>query len=197
VYALDKAEVARLYDETRLLSRLVNDLHELAQAEAGHLALNRQPTQLAELVRSTAAAFGAAADAKGVTLNWQIPTDLPSVMADAARLTQVLHNLLDNALRHTPTGGAISLRAGCDAGEVWLDVQDSGEGIAAQDLPRVFDRFYRADPARSRASGGAGLGLAIVRAIVEAHGGRVSAASQGVPGQGSIFTLRLPVQTQA
>jgi signal transduction histidine kinase len=189
--------VARLYDETRLLSRLVNDLHELAQAEAGHLALNRQPTQLADLVQSTAAAFGAAADAKGVTLNWHIPADLPPVLADPARLTQVLHNLLDNALRHTPGGGSIALRAGCDAGEVWLDVHDSGEGIAARDLPRVFDRFYRADPARSRASGGAGLGLAIVRAIVEAHGGRVSAASQGVPGQGSTFTLRLPVQTQA
>jgi two-component system OmpR family sensor kinase/two-component system sensor histidine kinase BaeS len=197
VYALEKGEVARLYDETRLLSRLVNDLHELAQAEAGHLALNRQPTQLAELVGSTASAFGAAADAKGVTLNWHIPPDLPPVMADSARLTQVLHNLLDNALRHTPAGGGIALRAGCDAGEVWLEVQDSGDGIAARDLPHVFDRFYRADPARSRATGGAGLGLAIVRAIVEAHGGRVSAASQGVPGQGSTFTLRLPVETRA
>jgi two-component system OmpR family sensor kinase len=197
VYALDKAEVARLYDETRLLSRLVNDLHALAQAEAGHLALKRQPTQLAELVQSTAAAFGAAADAKGVTLNWQIPPDLPPVMADPARLTQVLHNLLANALRHTPAGGAIALRAGCDDGDVWLAVQDSGEGIAAEDLPHVFDRFYRADPARSRATGGAGLGLAIVRAIVEAHGGRVSATSQGLAGQGSTFTLRLPAETRA
>jgi signal transduction histidine kinase len=197
VYALDKAEVARLYDETRLLSRLVKDLHELAQAEAGHLALNRQPTQLAELVQSTATAFSAAAETKGVTLNWQIPPDLPPVMADPARLTQVLHNLLDNALRHTPAGGAIWLRAGCDDGEVWLAVQDSGEGISPEDLPRVFDRFYRADPARSRAAGGAGLGLAIVRAIVEAHGGQVSAASQGVPGQGSTFTLRLPGETRA
>jgi two-component system OmpR family sensor kinase len=197
VYALDKGEVARLYDETRLLSRLVNDLHALAQAEAGHLTLNRQPMQLAELVRSTAAAFGAAADAKGVTLNWQIPADLPPVMADPARLTQVLHNLLDNALRHTPAGGSIALRAGCDDGDVWLAVQDSGEGIAAEDLPHVFDRFYRADPARSRATGGAGLGLAIVQAIVEAHGGRVSAASQGVAGQGSTFTLRLPAEARA
>lgn len=197
VYALDKAEVARLYDETRLLSRLVNDLHALAQAEAGQLALNRQPTQLAELVQSTATAFGAAADAKGVSLNWQIPADLPPVMADPARLTQVLHNLLDNALRHTPAGGSIALRAGCDDGDVWLAVQDSGEGISPQDLPRVFDRFYRADPARSRATGGAGLGLAIVRAIVEAHGGAVSAASPGEPGQGSTFTLRLPGETRA
>jgi two-component system OmpR family sensor kinase/two-component system sensor histidine kinase BaeS len=197
VYALDKAEVARLYDETRLLSRLVSDLHELAQADAGHLALNRQPIQLAELVGSTAAAFGAAAETKGVTLDWQIPPDLPPVMADPARLIQVLHNLLDNALRHTPAGGSISLRAGCDDDDVWLAVQDSGEGISLEDLPRVFDRFYRADPARSRATGGAGLGLAIVRAIVEAHGGRVSAASQGMPGQGSTFTLRLPRKTGA
>lgn len=140
---------------------------------------------------------GGATDAKDVTLNWQIPSDLPPVMADPVRLTQALHNLLDNALRHTPTGGTISLRAGCDDGDMWLAVQDSGEGIAAEDLPRVFDRFYRADPARSRATGGAGLGLAIVRAIVEAHGGRVSAASQGVPGHGCSFTLRLPAETRS
>jgi signal transduction histidine kinase len=118
-------------------------------------------------------------------------------MADPARLTQVLHNLLDNALRHTPAGGSIALRAGCDDGDVWLAVQDSGEGISPQDLPHVFDRFYRADLARSRATGGAGLGLAIVRAIVEAHGGGVSAASPGEPGQGSTFTLRLPGETRA
>lgn len=196
VYSLDKAEISRLYDETRLLSRLVNDLHELAQAEAGQLRLNRQTTDLADLVQSTAAAFSPAAEAKGVTLSTQVALDLPLVTADPARLTQVLHNLLANALRHTPSGGTISLRAGCELGkesQVWLAVQDSGEGISFRDLPHVFDRFYRADPARSRATGGAGLGLAIVRAIVEAHGGRVSAVSDGTPGHGSTFTVQLPL----
>jgi signal transduction histidine kinase len=110
-----------------------------------------------------------------------------------------LHNLLDNALRHTPAGGTISLRAGCEEhperepAHCWLTVADSGEGIAAQDLPHVFDRFYRADPARSRTTGGAGLGLAIVRAIVEAHGGWVGAASDGLPGRGSTFSVKLPL----
>ncbi len=196
VYPLDKAEISRLYDETRLLSRLVNDLHELAQAEAGQLQLNRQTTSLADLVQSTAAAFSPAAEAKGVTLSTQVAPDLPLVTADPARLTQVLHNLLANALRHTPSGGTISLRAGCELGkesQVWLAVQDSGEGISFRDLPHVFDRFYRADPARSRATGRAGLGLAIVRAIVEAHGGRVSAVSDGTPGHGSTFTVQLPL----
>jgi two-component system OmpR family sensor kinase len=196
VYPLDKAEVARLYEETRLLSRLVNDLHELAQAEAGQLRLNRQTINLADLIQSAAAVFSPAAEAKGVILSTQVAPDLPPVPADPARLTQVLHNLLANALRHTPSEGTISLRAGCEVGkecEVWLAVQDSGEGISSGDLPYVFDRFYRADPARSRATGGAGLGLAIVRAIVEAHGGRVSAASDGVPGHGSTFTVQLPL----
>lgn len=205
VYALDKAEVARLYDETRLLSRLVSDLHELAQAEAGQLELNLKPTDLTGLICATAATFGSAAEAKGVTLDTQVPANLPPVLADSARLTQVLHNLLSNALRHTPAGGTISLSAGCaqdplapegrdEGAHLWLTVRDSGEGISPEDLPHVFDRFYRADRARSRLDGGgAGLGLAIVRAIVEAHGGQVSAASEGVPGRGSIFTVRLPL----
>ncbi|MEJ2560527.1 MAG: ATP-binding protein [Anaerolineae bacterium] len=196
VYPLDKAEISRLYDETRLLSRLVNDLHELAQAEAGQLRLNRQTTDLADLLQSTAAAFSPAAEAKGVTLSTQVAPDLPLVTADPARLTQVLHNLLANALRHTPSGGTISLHAGCELGKeskVWLAVHDSGEGISSRDLPHVFDRFYRADPARSRATGGAGLGLAIVRAIVEAHEGRVSVVSDGTPGHGSTFTVQLPL----
>jgi two-component system OmpR family sensor kinase len=196
VYPLDKAEVARLYDETRLLSRLVNDLHELAQAEANQLALNRQTTDLASLIQSTVGAFSPAAEAKGVTLNSQLPPALPAVLVDPGRLAQVLHNLLVNALRHTPAGGMISVQAGSEAGEpsqVWLTVQDTGEGIASKDLPYVFDRFYRVDPARSRTTGGAGLGLAIVRAIVEAHGGQVNAVSDGVSGHGTTFTIHLPL----
>jgi two-component system OmpR family sensor kinase len=196
VYPLDKSEVARLYDQTRLLGRLVNDLRELAKAEAGQLELNLQPIDLAKLVADTVATFAPVAEAEDVTLSTHIPGDLPPVPADSARIVQVLHNLLANALRHTPAGGTISLRAGFDAGEygrVWLAVQDTGEGIPPEHLSHVFDRFYRADPARSRSAGGAGLGLAIVRAIVESHGGQVSVASDGVPGGGSTFTVRLPI----
>lgn len=199
VYSLDKSEIARLYDQTRLLGRLVNDLRDLARAEAGQLQLNLQATDLARLVQDTVATFGPVAEAEEVTLSVQIPADLPPVRADSARIAQVLHNLLANALRHTPAGGTISLRAGHaevpegGGAHLWLAVQDTGEGIPPEHLPHLFDRFYRADSARSRAAGGAGLGLAIVRAIVEAHGGQVSAASDGVPGQGSTFTVRLPL----
>jgi two-component system OmpR family sensor kinase/two-component system sensor histidine kinase BaeS len=196
VYVLDKSEIARLYDQTRLLSRLVKDLRELALAEAGQLQLNLQSTDLIKLVEDTAATFEPIAEAEGVTLSVQMPGDLPPVQADAVRIGQVLHNLLDNALRHTPAGGSIALGAGRESdqtSQAWLEVRDTGEGIAPEDLPHVFDRFYRADPTRSRATGGAGLGLAIVRAIVEAHGGQVSAASDGVPGHGSTITMTLPI----
>lgn len=192
VYPLEKAEIARLYDQTRLLSRLVSDLRELAQADAGQLALVLAPTDLSGLLNDTLTTFQPAAEAATVRLNAQIPAALPPVQADSARLGQVLHNLLGNALKHTPAGGQITLSAGSTAQTVWLAVQDTGEGITAEDLPHLFDRFYRADKARSRGSAGdgSGLGLAIVRAIVEAHSGQVSVVSQ--PGQGSTFTIRLP-----
>jgi len=122
-----------------------------------------------------------------------VPDHLPVVQADSARLTQVLHNLLTNALRHTPDGAIISLQAGHDESNLWVSVRDTGEGIAPEHLSHVFDRFYRIDPARTRAAGGAGLGLAIARAIVEAHRGQISAASDGVPGHGSTFTIHLPL----
>jgi two-component system OmpR family sensor kinase len=199
VFPLDKAEVARLYDQTRLLSRLVNDLRELAQAEAGRMLLNRQPADIAHLVNSAVTMFTPIAEANGVALSAQLPADLPPVQADSARMAQVLHNLLTNALRYTPSGGAITVSAGRENGAanqacgLWLAVHDTGEGIPPEHLPHIFERFYRVDPARRRAAGGTGLGLAIVRAIVEAHGGQISAASEGVPGRGSTFTVHLPL----
>ena len=193
VYSLDKAEVASLYDQTRLLSRLVNDLHELTLAEAGQLPMDVEPTNLANLISITVNTFNPVAEPKGVTVSTQLPDGLPVVLVDPARLTQVLHNLLTNALRHTSGGDSIWVQASCDDANVRLVVRDTGEGIPPEHLPYVFDRFYRADPARSRALGGAGLGLAITRAIVEAHGGQISAASDGVPGHGSAFTIRLPL----
>lgn len=195
VYPLNQAEMARLYEHTRFLSRLVNDLHELAQAEARQLPLHRQETNLAQLVKTTAESFRPGADEKGVTLDIVLPDDSPSLQVDPARLTQVLQNLLANALRHTPAGGKITLRLEAHPESLHLVVADTGEGIPAEYLPHIFDRFYRTDPARSRDRGGAGLGLAIARAIIEAHDGRITATSSGIPGEGSIFTIQLPAQT--
>jgi signal transduction histidine kinase len=206
VYPLSKEEISRLYDQTRHLGHLVNDLHQLAQAEAGQLPLNLERTDLSALARDVAAAFEPVAEAEGVTLKMAVPTSLAPVHADSARLTQVLYNLMSNALRHTPSGGEIVLHGGRNGpsftgpsrknavSHVWLAVQDSGDGIPAQHLPHVFERFYRADPARGRDSGGAGLGLAVARAIVEEHGGQITAASDGIPGHGSTFTVSLPLE---
>ncbi len=196
VYALDKAEVARLYDQTRILSRLVNDLHELTLAEAQQLHLNMQPVNVASVIRDVAQTFEPIAESQGVTLDVRIPAPLPPVMADIIRLAQVLHNLLANALRYTPEGGTIYIYAEVEAGvlngAIKLSVRDTGEGIAPEHLPYVFERFYRADRARSRASGGTGLGLAIVRAIVESHQGSITVASDGIAGHGTTFTIQFP-----
>ena len=193
VYRLDKTEITRLYDQTRHLIRLVNDLRELTQAEAGQLSLNRVTVNLNTLAGDTLSLFEPVAAAENITLRADLPADLPPVSADRERLSQVLHNLLANAIRHTPVGGTVTLRGGADGGSVWLAVSDTGEGISPEDLPRVFDRFYRADRARTRSTGGSGLGLAIARAIVTAHGGEISAASDGIAGRGSTFTVRLPI----
>lgn len=190
VYALDKAEVAHLYDQTRHLHRLVSDLHELAQAEARQLPLNLQTTDLVWLVEDAVAIFAPIAEAEAVQLQIRLPQAPVMVQIDQARITQVLQNLLVNALRHTPAGGGITVRLTVDEA-VTLVIQDTGDGIDAEHLPYLFDRFYRTDSARDRDHGGAGLGLAIVRALVEAHGGQVAVNSAG-RGQGSAFTIVLP-----
>lgn len=191
VYPLERAEIARLYDQSRLLSRLVDDLHELAQAEAGQLPLHRETTDLVALARFTAATFTPVAEAQGVRLDLELPEELPAVSVDPGRIAQVLHNLLSNAVSHSPAGGVVTLRAEADSTDVVLTVHDTGEGIAAEDLAHVFDRFYRADRSRSRQRGGSGLGLAIARSLVAAHGGSLTLTSEGVPGRGSTATVRL------
>jgi two-component system OmpR family sensor kinase len=196
IYPLDKVEVARLYDETRLLSRLVDDLRQLALAESGQIDLKLQTVDLAVLATTAVDALSSAAEDKGITLKLAPPPGPLPLQADAARLTQVLRNLLVNAFNHTPAGGQVTVSVGRQLDSVWLTVQDTGGGIPPEHLPHVFDRFYRVDPARSRSNGGVGLGLAIVRAIVEAHGGRVTVASDGVPGRGSTFTIALPTAHQ-
>ncbi|MEZ4861632.1 MAG: ATP-binding protein [Caldilineaceae bacterium] len=190
VYQLDKGEVARLYDQTRHLHRLVNDLHELAQAEARRLPLNLQDLDITTLVQQTVDMCEPLAEAQEIVLKTEVPPSPILVHADRQRLIQVFQNLLTNALRHTPPGGTITICVTQVDATVQVAVQDSGEGIAAEHLLHIFDRFYRTDHARDRDSGGAGLGLAIVRALVEAHDGHVSATSDG-PGCGSIFTVTL------
>jgi signal transduction histidine kinase len=179
---------------TRLL-RLVDDLRQVAELDAGGPRLERRPVAVPDLISDVVDRIEPVATTRGITVLNQSSTPLPRVSVDAGRMGQVLFNLLDNAARHTPSGGTITVQAGYaprsreNQGHVWLAVHDNGEGIPAEHLPHIFERFYRAD--RARGEGGAGLGLAIARAIVEAHGGRISAESDGVPGQGSTFWIRL------
>lgn len=190
VYALDEAEIADLYGQTQHLIRLVNDLRELALAEARQLPLHKQPTDLSALIDETMRVFAPLAEEGGVELAQQLER-LPTLPVDAARIRQVLHNLLANALRHTPPAGRVTVVGRLDHDAVYLAVQDTGAGLEADQLQLVFDRFYRGDRSRSRDTGGTGLGLAIVKAIIEAHDGRIVATSHGV-GQGSTFAFYLP-----
>jgi two-component system, OmpR family, sensor kinase len=192
VYPLERSEIATLYDETRLLSRLVDDLRELTLAESRQLPLHIHDVDIAESLRIAAANFAIAADAQQVQLSVQVGDKLLA-RADPDRLAQILRNLLANALRHTPSGGTISIA--CTANNstsqlVTLSVTDTGEGISPEDLPRVFDRLYRGDKSRARSSGGSGLGLAIAKTWVEAMGGEIHVESE--LGQGSCFSFTLP-----
>lgn len=194
VYPLSKVEVVKLYDQTRLLSRLVNDLHELSQAEARKLPFEKEWIDLDEIIKGVTATFGPLAEAELVTLEVELTPPL-SVYGDVARLSQVMQNLLSNALQHTPAGGVIRLRGVCERDQIRLEISDTGVGISPEHLPYIFDRFYRADRSRSRNTGGTGLGLAICKAIVEGHGGTITASSDGIAGHGTTFTIVLPLDT--
>ena len=180
-----------IHGQAMHLSRLVEDLRLLAQVDAGALELQRTPTRIDELLQSCLEAVRPRADAKGVALALEADAALPEGEVDATRLAQVAGNLLENAITHTPPGGRVTVSARADGGVIEISVADTGQGIAPEDLPRIFDRFYRADPSRARATGGAGLGLTIARRLTEAHGGSI--AAQSAPGRGSRFTLRLPL----
>ena len=185
----DAPTIRSLHEEALLLGRLVDDLQEIATAEAGRLRLDRERVSALEALEAAAAAFRAEAAARRISLLVS-GDDAGVVDADRARLGQVLRNLVSNAVAHTPPGGRVTLRASRDGSRVAISVADTGPGIAPEHLPRVFERFYRADASRSRATGGAGLGLAIVKHLVEAHGGDVSIESG--PAAGTIVTCRFP-----
>lgn len=189
VYPMDRTEIATIYDETRLLSRLVEDLRLLALAEAGQLQLKMQIESAQELARAAAAQYLVAADSAGVRLQVVVPDEVLDVRADGDRAGQVLRNLLSNALRYTPVGGQITVTVERIDGHVRFAVQDTGGGIPADVLPHIFDRFYRGDASRARGSG-TGLGLAIVQSLVQAMGGGVGAESR--LGEGSTMWFMLP-----
>ena len=172
------------------LSQLVEDLRLLAQVESGDLQLRLAPTQMAELLQSSVEAVRPRAEGKGVALALEAVPSLPPVELDATRIAQVIGNLLENAITHTPEGGSVSVSARADGNGIAVTVSDTGPGIPSEDLPRIFDRFYRADPSRARSTGGSGLGLTIARRLIEAHGGAIEVDS--VLGEGSNFTVRLP-----
>jgi len=187
----DTDTIHSLEEEASLLSRLVNDLQELSLAEAGQLTLVRQEEDVATLVRQVVSAVEGRVSAKGLSLTVELPDDLPTVNIDSHRIGQVLRNLLENAIAHTGAGGTITVAARQREDCVEVDVIDTGEGIPPEDLPYIFERFYRVDKSRARATGGSGLGLTIAKRFIEAHGGSIEAYSE--PDKGSTFTFTLPV----
>jgi two-component system OmpR family sensor kinase/two-component system sensor histidine kinase BaeS len=193
VYQPTPEHIQATLEETRLLGRLVDDLQTLSLAEAGQLPLHRLRLAALDLLQDAATSFAGQAAEAGVALEVraEAPPEALQVEVDPDRMGQVLNNLVANALRYTPAGGKIVLEAALMEGGVRLSVQDSGAGIPAEELPFVFDRFWRGDRARGRVEGtGSGLGLAIARQLVQAHGGRIRVESQA--GVGTRFTIELP-----
>ena len=183
---------ALIHDEVGRLRRLVSDLQELSRAEAKQLTLHPCPVAPAELLERARSRLAPQYAEKGVGLTAEAPAELPMVEVDPDRILQVLVNLLGNALQATPAGGEVRARARGDDEGVTIEVSDTGVGIAPKHLPHLFERFYRVDKARSRTLGGHGIGLTISKALVEAHGGRIWASSDG-PGAGAAFTFTLPL----
>jgi signal transduction histidine kinase len=177
-------------EEAIRLEHLVDDLRTLSLADAGELKTNLQSVEPERLLQEVASLYQYQTQKKHITLDLDIAPSLPNIEIDPGRLTQVLTNILDNALRHTPEGGRIVFAAKQAQEQMELSIQDSGPGIIVDDINRIFDRFYRIDPSRQREDGGSGLGLAIAKSIVQAHGGQIRAESE--PGQGLKIIITLP-----
>ena len=187
----DAAAIRSLSEETYLLSRLVNELQELSLAEAGELKLVYQGEDIANLVRRAVTPWQPQLTAGDISLSLELADDLPLVNIDWQRVNEVLHNILENAVAHTPKGGTINVATSQKGKWVEVSVSDTGEGIPAEDLPHIFERFYRVDRSRARATGGSGLGLTIAKRLIEAHGGTI--AVQSKLGEGSRFSFTLPI----
>ena len=190
VHPADGSHLEAILDETKVLSRLVEDLRTLSLAESGALALHREPVDVGALARDIVDSFAARAEAAGVALDAAVSSGLPQVDADPVRAREILSNLIANALRYTPRGGRVTVTARPDDAAVAIDVQDTGAGIAPDRIGRIFDRFYKSPESR-----GAGLGLAIAKQLVEAHGGEISATS--VLGSGTDIRFTLPIEMPA
>ncbi len=187
-------QIAALHTETMLLNRLVNDLRDLTLAQAGQLKLQKKPIDLNGLTRNVIESIQPMLSEKNIRMTVSIPSRLPQIIADPDRITQVLYNLIGNALRYTPEDGKIEVSVKISPGtasELTVYVSDTGEGIPDKDLPYVFNHFYRVDQARTRTKGGTGVGLAIVKHLVEAHNGNVGVES--TKGRGSTFFFTLPI----
>ncbi len=192
---VDDPDTAQRYLRTaqrdiRSLSVLIDDLFQMAQLDAGGLPLDRQTASLSDLISDTLESFSELAARREVRLEGDVAPGVDPVLMDTQRIGRALTNLIGNALRHTPAGGRVRVRAATGDDSVRVEISDTGEGIRAEDLPHIFDRFYRGEKSRSRDTGGAGLGLAIAKGIVEAHGGRIGVESEA--GQGTTFHLTLP-----
>ena len=193
VATLDAKTAELLRSQTGRLARLSEDISSVSRAEEGQVRLDMQDAQPESVVAAAVDSLTEAYNAKGVHLLLRVPSELPDLRMDPDRIGQVLANLLDNALRHTPPGGTVTISATNSprTGVTELCVEDTGDGIPEEHLPRIFDRFYRVDAARDRAHGGSGIGLAIAKALTEAHGGKLAVTSAG-SGKGSTFRVLLP-----
>jgi len=191
VLPADEATYQQVYREADRLQRLVSDLQELSRVEAHAYELHARPVDAGSLIQGVVARLLPQFNEKGVSLHVNAALDLPPLMADDDRLTQVLTNLLGNALQYTSSGGLVEISAEQKSREIQVAIRDTGMGIPAEHLPHVFDRFYRVDKSRSRAGGGSGIGLTIAKHLVEAHGGRIWVESEGT-GKGSRFKFCLP-----
>jgi signal transduction histidine kinase len=188
----DTVTIDSLHEEASLLSKLVDDLQELALANTRELKLVRQPEDITVVINQAITSIHGQAMSKEITLHKELPGDIPPCDIDSQRIGEVLRNLLSNAVTHTPRSGSITVTASVAGNRVAVSVADTGEGIPAEELPFIFERFYRVDKSRSRKTGGSGLGLTIAKRYVEAHGGQINAHSE--VGKGSRFTFTVPVQ---
>ncbi len=194
-----KEQLSSLHEEAVRLNRLIKDLRDLSLAEVRQLAMEKLPTDMNQLITRTVVMLKPLADEKQIQVGCTLAESLPAVVADADRMSQVFYNILVNAIRYSPDGGRVEVATALleRPGKNWLSVAiaDHGQGIPPEDLPHVFDHFYRGDKSRDRKSGGSGIGLAIVKQLVESHGGEVSVES--IEGAGSVFQVLLPVKPAA